>query len=118
MDSTAGTTTRFYYDEQRIVLQMDVDASETDQKYFVYGNYIDEVLLMHNVAGTYTGDFYYGHDHLNSPVVLFAYDSGQLSWVPCERYEYDVYGQMRRLNPDFTAFSGTEAGNPYYFTGY
>jgi hypothetical protein len=32
-------------------------------------------------------------------------------------FRYFVYGQMLRLNPDFTAFSGTEAGNPYYFTG-
>jgi len=34
---------------------------------FVYGNYIDEVLLM-----IYPGDYYcfYAHDHLYSPVTL------------------------------------------------
>jgi RHS repeat-associated protein len=109
-----GIAKRYYYDDQRIVLQTTISSggSQTDEKYFVYGNYIDEVLMMHNLAGTNTGDFYYAHDHLYSPSVLFN-SSGTI----IERYEYDVYGQMRRLNPDFSAFSGTQAGNPYYFTG-
>ena len=114
VDTIAGITTRFYYDDQRIALQTSVSGgTETDWKYFVYGNYIDEVLVM-SVIPAQAGiqDFYYGHDHLYSPVALFESDGDLV-----ERYEYDVYGQMRRLNPDFTAFSGTEAGNPYYFTG-
>jgi hypothetical protein len=69
------TTTRYYYDDQRIALQTSVSGStETDEKYFIFGNYIDEVLVMHNLSGTYTGDFYYGHDHLYSPTSLFESD--------------------------------------------
>jgi GrpB-like predicted nucleotidyltransferase (UPF0157 family) len=42
-----SSTTRFYYDDQRIALQTSVSGStETDSRYFVYGNYIDEVLIM------------------------------------------------------------------------
>lgn len=112
------TTTRFYYDDQRIVLQTESNGQTQPDRTFVYGNYIDKVLVMSVIpAQGAIQDYYYAHDHLYSPAVLFAYDSQQQSWLPCERYEYDVYGQMRRLNPDFTAFSGTEAGNPYYFTG-
>ena len=57
-------------------------------------------------------DYYYAHNHLYSPVALMeAY--GEI----VERYEYDAYGKMTRYDPDFTAWSGSEAGNPYYFTG-
>ena len=55
--------------------------------------------------------YYYVHDHLYSPVALFE-DDGTIA----ERYEYDAYGNMTMLDHDFTTFSGTEAGNPYYFT--
>ncbi len=41
---------------------------ETDDRYFVFGSYIDEVLVMHDG----TGDLYYAHDHLYSPVALLA----------------------------------------------
>jgi hypothetical protein len=47
VDAIAGTTARFYYDDQRIALQTGVSGgTETDDRYFIYGNYIDEVLLM------------------------------------------------------------------------
>jgi RHS repeat-associated protein len=111
------TTTRYYYDDQRIVLQTSVSGvTETDEKYFIFGNYIDEVLLMHNLAGTYTGDFYYGHDHLYSPTVLFGLNEQQ-SWVPVERYEYDVYGTCRIMTSGYNLLSSSAYGNPYTFTG-
>lgn len=43
-----STTTHYYYDDQRVLLETDYDSgtqSETDVRYFVYGNYIDEVLV-------------------------------------------------------------------------
>jgi RHS repeat-associated protein len=113
-DMLTGIAKRYYYDDQRIALQTSVSSggSETDEKYFVYGNYIDEALLMHNLTGTYTGDFYYGHDHLYSPAVLF--DS---TGTPVERYEYDVYGTCRILAPDYSLLTSSQYGNPYTFTG-
>jgi RHS repeat-associated protein len=105
-----GATTQYYYDGQRVLL--DTDGSGADQRYYVWGNYIDEALMMRKLTGT-AADYYYGHDHLYSDCVLFNGSDGTIA----ERYEYDAYGKMYRLNADFTDFSGTEAGNPYYFTG-
>jgi hypothetical protein len=96
---------------------LDTDGSGTDQRYYVWGNYIDEALMMKKLIGDNQGDYYYGHDHLYSACVLFGYDSQSQTWVIRERYEYDAYGKMYRLNADFTDFSGTEAGNRYTFTG-
>jgi RHS repeat-associated protein len=107
------TAKRYYYDDQRIALQTSVSGStETDEKYFLFGNYIDEVLLMHTLAGTYTGDFYYGHDHLYSPTALFESDGDVV-----ERYEYDVYGACRILDSGYSLLSSSQYANPYYFTG-
>ncbi|MHC4906035.1 MAG: hypothetical protein ACYTEN_09470, partial [Planctomycetota bacterium] len=53
-----STTTRYYAacpersrgNDQRVLLETDATAAETDARYFVYGNYIDEVLHMHDVS--------------------------------------------------------------------
>jgi hypothetical protein len=51
-----------------VLLETDYDSgtqAETDVRYFVYGNYIDEVLVMADVDsgnGITDGDYYYGHD--------------------------------------------------------
>lgn len=60
-----GTAKRYYYDDQRIVLQTDVDTLETDLRYFIYGNYIDEVLLMANCSQPMPGDYYYDRNPLH-----------------------------------------------------
>ena len=53
------TTTRYTYDDQRVAVQTQVvGAAETDVRYFVFSNYIDEVLVMHDG----TGDLYYAHE--------------------------------------------------------
>ena len=114
-DAVAQTTTLYYYSDNWQVLA-EYDDSGVQKRYFVYGNYIDEVLFMKDTDasdGTPAMNYYYLHDHLYSPVALLR----KLGGVVLERYEYDAYGKMTRLNPNFTAFSGTEAGNPYYFTG-
>jgi len=40
------------------------------QMCFVYGNYIDEVLMMRRPEGQYSYDYFYVHDHLYSPAAL------------------------------------------------
>ena len=45
---------------------VEADANNVTQRWFVYGNYIDEPLLL--VAGG--NNYYYVHDHLYSPVCL------------------------------------------------
>jgi len=80
------------------------------QRKFIYGNYIDEVLLM--IAGE--NDYYYAHDHLYSPAALI--DS---SGTVLERYEYDAYGSCSILEPNFAPDPDGKSDyeNPYLFTG-
>ncbi len=47
------------------------DGQNEEQRDFVYGNYLDEVLIMIDSSGD---DHYYAHDHLFSPVALIADD--------------------------------------------
>ena len=61
------------------------------------------------------GDYYYGHDHLYSPAVLFYEDGTGAEIV--ERYEYDAYGKPTILSPAYSVLSSSQYGNPYTFTG-
>ncbi|MFA5252194.1 MAG: RHS repeat-associated core domain-containing protein, partial [Phycisphaerae bacterium] len=119
VDTIAGTTTRFYYDDQRIVLQdgWHLQAPglwvEDDSRTFIFGNYIDEVLVMSVIpAQGAIQDYYYGHDHLYSPVALFESDGDLV-----ERYEYDVYGSVRVLTSNFSLLPSSQYGNLFFFTG-
>ncbi|HML74027.1 MAG TPA: RHS repeat-associated core domain-containing protein [Anaerohalosphaeraceae bacterium] len=122
---TTTTTTRYYYDDQRIAMQVETVGESQTERLFVYGNYIDEVLMMIVPGATSTTDYYYAHDHLYSPVVLFGLDDQQ-EWAPLERYEYDVYGKVRIFGQGadeiyFTVDDESRMvsayGNPYVFTG-
>jgi len=103
---------RYYYDSQRMVLQASVSSgTESDIRYFVYGNYIDEVLLMRRIS--VSTDYYYGHDHLYSPAVLFT-STGSI----VERYEYDAYGKRTMYDANFTLkYASLIIANPIGFTG-
>lgn len=82
----AGETTRYYYSTNWQVLT-ETDANDVTQRWYVYGNYIDEVLRM---TDSNSNDYYYVHDHLYSPAALV--NSGG---TVVERYEYDAYGTCR-----------------------
>ena len=102
VDSIASETNIYYYNDKWQVLYdyNDTGAGGTAERWFAYGNYIDEALIM----GTGTGQddmLYYAHDHLYSPVLL-AWSNG----APVERYEYDAYGNCYVLEADFTAEPG------------
>ena len=117
MDTIADVITRYNYDDQRVLLETDFDSgtqSETDVRYFVYGNYIDEVLVMYKVLSpTLTFDYYYGHDHLYSPTVLFAPNGNVV-----ERYEYDAYGEVTIWDGTWSSTrTASLVQNPYTFTG-
>ncbi len=74
VNPATSTATRYYYDDQRVLLEMDATGTEYDLRYFVYGNYIDEVLVMTDVDSgnaVTDGDYFYAHDHLYSPAALF-----------------------------------------------
>ncbi|MCD6380650.1 RHS repeat protein [bacterium] len=107
-DSAGSAATYFYYNDQWQVLA-EYDGTSFGNS-FVYGNYIDEVLVMNDG----TNDYYYAHDHLYSPVALMETDGDVV-----ERYEYDAYGKVHVLDTDFSddADGLSDVGNPYLFTG-
>jgi RHS repeat-associated protein len=113
VDAIAGSTTRYYYDDQRVLLETDATGTEFDLRYFVFGNYIDEVLMMHVIsAQAGIQDFYYGHDHLYSAVALF---DGNGTVV--ERYEYDAYGKAHIMDASYNSRTASSYAMPYTFTG-
>ena len=108
VDKIASNVTLFYYSSDWQVLA-EYDGSGSLQRTFVYGNYIDEVLLMNDGSS----DYLYLHDHLYSPSVLL-----NASGSVIERYEYDAYGKPTIYNSDFTQTRTTSLyDNPYFFTG-
>ena len=113
-------TTLFYYNPEWQVL-IEFDDESDWERYYVYGNYIDEPLVMRE--NIYSADYYYAQDHLYS-VVALTDDTGTV----VERYEYDAYGKCAVLGTgadglwfagdDTTgSYSDTGIGNPYTFTG-
>jgi hypothetical protein len=87
-------------------------GTESDGRMFVFGNYLDEVLVMGYRFSTSWIDFYYGHDHLYSPTVLYG-----STGIAVERYEYDAYGSVQILTSAFYPLASSQYGNPYTFTG-
>ena len=82
-------TDRFYYNDswQYLMKEMYWPGDDPVCVNFVYGNYIDELLLCQNGTST---RYYYLHDHLYSPAAAIS-SSGTI----LERCEYDVYGNQR-----------------------
>ena len=107
IDSIAATTTRYYYDGWRVLSE--TNAAGVNQRDYVYGNYLDEVLIKREDSA----DIYYAHNHLYSPVALID-NSGNV----IERYEYDVYGNCTIYEPDFSdTRSSSSYNNVIAFTG-
>ncbi len=75
----------------------ETENSDTIKRSYVYGNYLDEVLMKIETQENTTDDLYYAHDHLFSPVALIESDGDVV-----ERYEYDAYGKWAIYLPDFS----------------
>jgi len=101
-------TTLYYYNDNWQVLS-ETDENGTQQRDYIYGNYIDEVLLK-----TEDGDdLYYAHNHIYSVVALID-DQGNV----VERYEYDAYGKPTIYNAGFSQmYDESQYDNSYMFTG-
>ena len=109
IDSVANETTRYYYDNEWRVLA-EYDDNDTQLRDFIYGNYIDEVLVM---ADSSEDAYYYAHNHIYSSVALIDEDGNVV-----ERYEYNAYGSPTIYNSDFSqTYDASQYGNPYMFTG-
>ena len=112
-NDTLADTRRYYYNDswQELYETNVAGQTETGMRYYVWGNYIDELLISSlNMLDSYW-DFYYAHDHLYSPTCLMD-STGSVQ----ERYEYDAYGKVHIYNASWAAgISGWE--NEYFFTG-
>ncbi|MBI9019352.1 MAG: hypothetical protein JEZ07_19035 [Phycisphaerae bacterium] len=108
--STLESTTLYWYNNNWQVLA-ETDGADSLERIFLYGNYIDEVLIHQEVANSYQL-YYQLQDHLYSSVALLDQNN-----TVVQRVEYDSYGKPSKLNDNFTTFSGADTGNPYCFTG-
>jgi hypothetical protein len=92
----SSTFSCYYYDGWRVLRE--TDGADALQRSYVYGNYLDEVLMMRDVPDGH--DYYYAHDHLGSPAALLDNTGAVL-----ERYEYDAYGKCYVMDDSYTAMS-------------
>ncbi|NLH15397.1 MAG: hypothetical protein GX455_02350 [Phycisphaerae bacterium] len=101
IDALAGQTTLYYNDPEWRVLAEYAPTNNQQLRKYVYGNYIDEALVLidtYDSDNSPVGTYYFLHDHLFSPAVLIGYDNENEIWIPVERYEYDAYGTARIIN--------------------
>ena len=118
-DLVADETTLYYYNGNWQVLA-ESDANGTTQRWFVYGNYIDEALMMvaacldqSEPSGAFAHRLYYIQDGLYSTRALVA-DKG---WVIEEQTYYDVYGRAGTwTSGDADADGDVDASDVVQFT--
>ncbi|MCZ7648076.1 MAG: hypothetical protein M5U26_22925 [Planctomycetota bacterium] len=114
-------STVFVYDGWRCIAEYDNGAAASaPDRLFVFGAYLDEVLMMRNSAGT---KYYYHTNHLYS-VHAITNQSGAI--VEAVK-SYDAYGKATVITgagTDSTWFtsddvtgSATAIGNPFFYTG-
>ncbi|MBI9019095.1 MAG: hypothetical protein JEZ07_17730 [Phycisphaerae bacterium] len=102
-NESLDSSTLYYYDGWKVLAEKEGSAVRE----FVYGNYLDEVLLMNDG----TDDYYFEHDHRYSPTAILD-ASGNVQ----RRYEYDAFGKRSEYAADFTNPTSSFY-NPIAYTG-
>lgn len=113
IDLVSNKTNTYYYNDNWQVL-CDYKTSTTLHRWFVYGNYIDEVLMINSSTALIPAKLYV-HDQLYSPTAMLNRSTGAVY----ERYEYDAYGNCHILEPNFAPDPDQKPdfNSPYMFTG-
>ena len=114
-EGTSWTKTRYYYSGWQVLHEADWSGTtESLQKRWVYGPWIDEPLEYVNTGGG--GTYYYHEDSLGA-VRLMADGSGVIQ----ESYRYSEWGETSTYSSTFTKITGDQhnspIGNRYAFTG-
>lgn len=106
VEKTVGSlTTEYIYDDSRIIEEQ---VKNTTTAFFVYGNNLDEVVLM----GRNKVLSYFHEDVIGSVVALTDTKGTRV-----ESYDYDPYGRVTMFNGSGAKIETSQAGNPYLFTG-
>ena len=98
----------------RLLLSSEADADGTTQRWFVYGNYIDEPLMMYVIGldEDFESKYYYVQDALYSVRALVS----AKGWVIEEQAVYNVYGQPTSwVYGDVDADGGLDAADVMAF---
>jgi len=92
------------------------------QKYYVWGNYVDELLLINDDSAQNDPNYFVCRNHLYSPVAIIDSSANIKEW-----YDYDVYGSptiytgagddTNWWTSDDTTATVSSIANPYFFTG-
>ena len=96
----------YFYDGERVVEER--TASNTVAATYVYGNALDERLILHRGGQT----FYFHGDDLHNTTKLTGSGGAVV-----EQYEYDDYGLPYIRNGAGTPLAASAVGNPYCFSG-
>ncbi len=100
-------TTKFIYHGGRVIQER--SYSGEIERSFVYGTYIDDLLMMERSGKRY----FYVKDHRFSPIALVRADGSV-----AEYYQYQAFGQMRVFSgAPLSSANKSPLGNPYGFTG-
>lgn len=120
-----GSDTRYYYysSDQQVLAEYDNCTSAANLiQWFVYGNYIDEVVARN--TATPAANMQYYVQNLQYSVTALRDSNGNM----LEQYDYDAYGRVRVYtdsdndgnwfnDSDDTIYTFSQADNPYLFTG-
>ncbi len=102
----AGETVRYIYHNDQVIEEYINDRFD---RAYVYGAYIDDVLLMENAAGNRY--FYIKDRQFNIRAISDA--SGNL----VETYDYSAFGLVDIYDTQDNKYSQSTIGNPYGYTG-
>jgi RHS repeat-associated protein len=87
IDHPGAVTKHFLYDADQVIEEYNGAATPARQRYYIWGNYVDELLLLNDDAGD-DSDYFVCYDQIYSSQALLS-STGSI----VERYDYDAYGQ-------------------------
>ena len=108
--TTGPDTIKYYYDGNNVIEER--DGSDQIRKQFVYGNLIDEPLIIVNFDGGTQTD-YYVHTNGIGSVTAITNQNGDLF----ERVSYDTFGMPTFTNAANQPLSASSIGNDILFQG-
>jgi RHS repeat-associated protein len=103
--TAAGVTTEYLYDKSRLIEEW---VGNTSVANYVYGNKLDEVVLMNR-----GGSSYYFHNDVIGSTLALTNTAGNV----VESYRYDPYGAVTFFNGSGNPIASSAVNNSVLFTG-